>query len=144
IFHLSQIFASYPERLLLRAEWLYCDILYTFYYASEVLMPRLHRSGKLILGILLTVLTLLGAAFLLFSLYSTEMIPVLYLALASGGALLGAVLTFLLTRRPERKVRLILGIIWTALFLAASLGAGFVVQRAHTAVRAVTEPKAEV
>ncbi len=107
-------------------------------------MPRLHRSGKLIPGILLTVLTLLGAAFLLFSLYSTEMIPVLYLALASGGALLGAVLTFLLTRRPERKVRLILGIIWTALFLAASLGAGFVVQRAHTAVRAVTEPKAEV
>ena len=72
------------------------------------------------------------------------MIPVLYLALASGGALLGAVFTFLLTRRPERKVRLILGIIWTALFLAASLGAGFVVQRAHTAVRAVTEPRAEV
>src|SRR5699024_4145211 len=65
LFHLSQIFASYPERLLLRAEWLYCDILYTFYYASEVLMPRLHRSGKLIPSILLTVLTLLGAAFLL-------------------------------------------------------------------------------
>ena len=68
-------------------------------------MPRLHRSGKLIPGILLTVLTLLGAAFLLFSLYSTEMIPVLYLALASGGALLGAVLTFL-GRRSFSRLRL--------------------------------------
>lgn len=107
-------------------------------------MPHLHRPGKSVPGTLLTVLTLLGAVFLLYSLSSTEMIPLRFLALAGAAALAAAALTFFLTRSPAKKVRFILGILWTVLFLAAAFPAGILVQDAHEAIRTVTNPKKEV
>lgn len=107
-------------------------------------MPHLHRPGKSVPGILLTVLTLLGAVFLLYSLSSTEMIPLRFLALAGAAALAAAALTFFLTHSPAKKVRFILGILWTVLFLAAAFPAGILVQDAHEAIRTVTNPKKEV
>lgn len=107
-------------------------------------MPHLHRPGKSVPGILLTVLTLLGAVFLLYSLASTGMIPLRFLALAGAAALAAAALTFFLTRSPAKKGRFILGILWTVLFLAAAFPAGFLVHDAHEAIRTVANPKKEV
>lgn len=107
-------------------------------------MPHLHRPGKSVPGILLTVLTLLGAVFLLYSLASTEMIPLRFLVLAGAAALAAAALTFFLTRSPAKKGRFILGILWTVLFLAAAFPAGFLVHDAHEAIRTVANPKKEV
>lgn len=107
-------------------------------------MAHFIRPGRSVPGILLTVLTLLGAGFLLYSLASTEMIPLRFLVPAAIGSAAAAVLTFFLTRSPAKKIRFILGILWTVLFLAAAFPAGYLVQDAHKAIRTVTSPKEEV
>lgn len=107
-------------------------------------MSHFNRPGKSVPGILLTVLTLLGAGFPLYSLASTEMVPMRFLIPAVIGVAAAAALTFFLTRSPAKKIRFILGILWTVLFLAAAVPAGYLVQDAHRAIRTVTSPKEEV
>ncbi len=107
-------------------------------------MSGLHHSKKSVFSILLVALILLGAAFLLFSLYSTGMVPSLYLVFAAVLALLAAALTFFLARSPIRRLRLILAIIWSALFLFVTIIAGIFVQITHNTIRTVTEPQGEI
>lgn len=107
-------------------------------------MSQFTRPSKSVFSIGLTVLTLLGESFFLYSLFSTEMIPLLFLAPAAIGAAAAAGLTFFLTRIPTKKIRFMFGILWTIFVLAAAVPAGYLIQDAHRTLRTVTTPKEEV
>lgn len=107
-------------------------------------MFYLQYSKKYIFSILLTLLTLLGSAFLLFSLYSTQMVPTFYLILSFLLALLASALAFFLTHKSIRRARLILGIVWSLFYLSFTITGGIFIQITYNTIRTVTEPKDDI
>lgn len=107
-------------------------------------MPAFHFSRKLIPALFSALLLLAASVLFLALLYDTKMLPARYLCAGIPVCLLAAAAAFFLMRRPERRVRFLLGLVWTILCTAFFLTAGYFVRGAQDTVVTITEPKEEL
>lgn len=94
-------------------------------------------------GIVLTLLTLLGAVVFLIVIFGTGMVPEPYLAGISAGCLTALILTYVLTRNPHRKALFVIGIIWSLLCLVLFCFAGYFISRTKNTLEQVSNVTVE-
>lgn len=108
------------------------------------LQKKQSAGGSRAAQLVFTLLMLAGAALLLWRLAATQMLLPLHLAALVLIGLLAALVTFLLTRTPARRVRFVLGVLWTIIWLALYAVGGWYVTQGQNALLNISQTETEV